>query len=394
MIKIYQIKNIIIFAILSILLNGCTETYPLLTNNYEEIVIVETTITNELKNHEIKLTKTSKFEDEDIEPETGAKVFITDNAGNQYDFEEDSESYISTTPFQALPDRKYQLHITTEDGRSFESSQETLTAVNPIESITPAVEIKDKVNGIAIRVNSFDSSNRSKYYRYKYEETYKVIAPKWTTTKATIGENATIVLVPNSPTTRICYGNKKNAELLLDDTKNKSEDRVNFMVRFIDAQDYITTTRYSILVTQYVESQQAYTYYAILKKMAGPGSIVSPTQPGVLLGNIKSVKNSGDKIVGYFDVASVSTERIYFNHSDLYPGEGAPPYIVDCKEFCYADYPFSPDPCTHNNSPFVDLQFGRITYFLQGAEYTYWVDAPCGDCTTIASNIKPTFWTD
>jgi hypothetical protein len=355
---------------------------------------VETTITNQLKNQEIKLTKTSKFEDEDIEPETGAKVFITDDAGNQYDFKEASESYISTTQFQAMPDTKYQLHITTQDGRSFESSQETLTAVNPIESIKPFVETKDKANGIAIRVNSYDSSNKSKYYRYKYEETYKVIAPKWTTTKAIIGENNSIVLVPNSTDTRICYGNKKSAELLLDDTSNKSDDRVSFMVRFINGQDYITTTRYSILVTQYIESQQAYTYYSTLKKMSGPGSIVSPTQPGVLLGNIKSVKNPGDKIVGYFDVASVSTERIYFNHSDLYPGEGAPPYIVDCQEFCYADYPFSPDPCTHDKSPRTDLQFGRITYFLQGAIYSFWVDAPCGDCTTIASNIKPTFWID
>ena len=391
--KNYKIHSIL-FLFSAFILNSCTEAYPLLTNTYEEALVVETTITNELKNQEIKLTKSARFEDEKYLPESGAEVYITDNTGNRYDFEDQSDKYVSTVAFQAVPGTQYQLHINTKDGRSFESSPEILSTVTPMQSVKAAVE-KDNEDkrGVGIRINSFDPSNKSHYYRYEYEETYKVVAPKWVQTKAVINANGALTFVQNDPNTRICYGNKKSTNLLLLSTSDLKEDRVDYLVRFISDQDYIITTRYSILVKQYVESLAAFNYYSTLKKISGSASLLSPTQPGIVLGNLKSTKNPSDKIVGYFDVASVSIERIYFNYEDLFLGEAPPPYYTDCQEFCYADYPFSPDPCTHS-PPFTDdVMLGTVNYYLSSRFY-YWVYAPCGDCTTIASNVKPTFWVD
>lgn len=397
--KNYKLNNIVVFILLVILCNSCTEAYPLLTNSYEEALVVEATITNELKTQEIKLTKTAKFEDESYLPESGAEVFITDDSGNQYNFKEDAEKYISTVEFQAVPERKYQLHINTKDGRSFESSPETLTTINPMQEVTAAVEAKDNVNGVSIRIKSFDAAHASTYYRYEYEETYKIVTPKWRPIKAELSPTGSLIFLTNSPDTKVCYGSKKSTDILLVNTNDLSEDRVDFLARFISDQDYIITTRYSILVRQYIESLAAYNYYATLKKLSGSESILSPTQPGLLQGNIKSVNNLDNKIVGYFDVASVSTERIYFNYADLFPGKGAPPYVTDCQEYCYGDPEAGqvPEPCTHVKSPVDDLVLGKVTYFtgIDGAgSFSYWVNAPCGDCTTFASNIKPTFWTD
>jgi hypothetical protein len=397
--KNYKLNIIVVFIFSAILFNGCTEAYPLLTNTYEEVLVVEATITNELKNQEIKLTKTARFEDETYLPESGAEVFITDDSGNKYNFTEDTDKYISTVEFQAIPQRKYQLHINTKDGRSFESSPETLTTINPMQEVTATVEEKDKVNGVAIRIKSFDASHASTYYRYDYEETYKIVTPKWRPTKAIIGTDGRISFVTNSSETKICYGSKKSSELLLASTNDLSEDRVNFLARFISDQNYIITTRYSILVRQYIESLAAFNYYTTLKKLSGPESVLSPTQPGILLGNIKSANNPNNKIVGYFDVASVSTERIYFNYDDLFPGKAAPPFVTDCLEFCYGDVEAgtSPVPCTHVKSPVEDLSFGFVTYYTgidAPGSFSYWVNAPCGDCTTFASNMKPVFWAD
>ncbi|WP_264536044.1 DUF4249 domain-containing protein [Flavobacterium sp. N1736] len=390
--KNYKPNICIILFLLAIILNGCTESYPLLTNTYEEVLVVEATITNELKFQEIKLTKTAKFEDDSYLPESGAKVFITDGAGNQYNFTQNAENYISDVEFQAQPERKYQLHITTKDGRSFESSLETLTTVNPMHDVTPAIETKDNARGVGIRINSFDANRQSQYYRYEYEETYKIVAPKWVPTKATL-INGSLIFTPNSTDTKICYSSKKSTDLILVNTNTLTEDRVNYLIRFISDQDYIITTRYSILVKQYVESLAAFTYYNTLKTISGSGSVLSPTQPGFLLGNLKSTNNPNNKIVGYFDVASVSVERIYFNYGDIFPNEPPPPYYTDCKEFCYANEPFNPDPCTHGDSYFDDLDAEKISYF-NASRFYFWVNAPCGDCTTIASNIKPIFWTD
>ena len=378
---------------LSIICNGCTEAYSLMTNTYEEALVVESTITNELKTQEIKLTKTAKFEDEKYLPESGAEVFITDDAGNRYDFKDDGEKYISKIEFQAVSERKYQLHINIKDGRSFESSPEILTAVNPMQNVKAAVETKDDERGVSIRITSSGPGGKSKYYRYEYEETYKIVTPKWVTTKAVLNEKGQIIFVENSPSTKVCYGNKKSTDILLTNTNNLSEDNVDFLVRFLSTKNYIITTRYSILVRQYIESLNAYTYYQTLKQITDSGALLSPTQPGILLGNIKSVNNPNNKIIGYFDVASVSTERIDFNYTDFFLGEAPPPYVTDCLEYCYAGYPFNPVPCTHLGSIAEDIENGFINFFLQ-SERSWWVNAPCGDCTTFASNIKPPFWVD
>jgi len=395
--RFYIIRNIILLALLTTLFNGCTEAYPLVTSRFEEVIIVEANITNELKKQEIKLTKSAKFEDEEYLPESGAEVFITDDAGNQYNFTDDSEKYVSDVEFQAVPNTKYQLHIKTKDGRSFESSPETLTTVTPIESVVAAIEEKDGINGVGIRIHSFDPTATSTYYRYEYEETYKVIAPKWRPTKIEWNSATQVpIFLPNSPDTKTCYGSKKNIELMLQSTNDKKEDRIDYLIRFISDQDYIITHRYSILVRQFVESQGAYNYYNTLKKTAASGgTIVSPTQPGFLLGNLRATNNDS-KISGYFDVCSVSTQRIYFNYEDLFPGKFPPPYIEECKEFCYStNEDLVPDPCSHWGHYATDLGMGKITYFSgTGTGFTYWVDPPCGDCTTIASNIRPPFWID
>jgi hypothetical protein len=229
------------------------------------------------------------------------------------------------------------------------------------------------------------------------EAIFFLIYPKWVDTKAVLNSNGSISFVPNRTDIKVCYSSKKSTDLLLENTNIQNEDRVNFLVRFISDQNYIITTRYSILVKQYVESLAAYNYYKTLKKISDSGSLLSPNQPGILLGNINAVSNPNSKVIGYFDVASVSTERIYFNYNDLFPNEPAPPYYTDCVEFCYANCEIYAGqcPCTHDTKPGVqeDLAIDAVRYFLQ-SERTFWVNTPCSDCTTFSSNIKPPFWID
>ena len=180
--------NKIIFLLLTcFIINGCTEPYILETNTYEEALVVEATITNEFKKQEITLTKTAKLEDKEIKVESGADVYITDNTGNQYDFEEEAGKYVSTTEFQAIPEREYKLSINTSDGRSFESSIEKLAPINPIQDLKAFVETKeDSIRGVAIHVYNNDPTNNAKYYRYKFEETYKIVSSKLDFPKANV----------------------------------------------------------------------------------------------------------------------------------------------------------------------------------------------------------------
>lgn len=372
---------------------GCTEQYVLQTNTFEEALVVEATITNELKKQEIKISKTYRFEENGPTFEAGAEVFITDNTGNKFEFEEQSGIYISISEFKAIPDRKYQLNILTNDGRSYTSSTEILPTENEIESIIPTVETINGQRGVQINVNSYDPSKTSKYYRYEYEETYKIIAPRWVYQKAVVTGPQEVSIIPRTEEAEICYGTKNSNDIILTTTASLNEDRVHFPVRFISDQDYIITHRYSILVRQYVQSLAAQTYYKTLKKISGSGSILSPTQPGFFYGNLRSEDNPNEKVIGFFEVSSVSSKRMFFNYRDLFPTENLPPYYTECElislKFC-----FGPGTTCRGDDIIDYINSNTLVLYYRDHLTNYYnlFPTPCGDCTSFSSNIKPSFW--
>ncbi|MGH2664909.1 DUF4249 domain-containing protein [Flavobacterium sp.] len=399
----HKITFLLLLCLLGI---SCTEPYALQTNTFEDALVIEATITNEFKKQEIKLSRTYRFEEDGPTFEAGATVYITDNLGNQYNFDELGEKYVSASEFQALPTRNYTLHITTNDGKRYSSTTEMLTTVNEIQNIVPTVATKEGVRGVEININSFDPNNTSKYYRYEYEETYKIITPFWDSERAIIippsepGGERGIGLIPRVGESKTCYSTDSSNTIILNSTVGLNEDRVHFPVRFISNKNSIIMHRYSILVRQYVQNLAAYTYYKTMKDLSGSGSILSQNQPGFFSGNIRSMTNPNEKIIGFFDVTSVSSKRIFFNYEDIFPGEPQPPYFDECEirvwGFCF----ISENPECKGAKLLSAIESNSLLYLdhyynTAGGYNVYkMVPPPCGDCTTFSSNIKPSFWID
>jgi hypothetical protein len=396
----------IISLICLLLLFGCTEPYLLQTKDFEEALVIEATLTNELKTQEIKLSKTYKLEENGPEFVEDATIVIEDDLGNAYSFVEADEKYESTTAFQAVPGRKYKLTINVE-GKTYVSTQELLTTVNPIQSIENKAINYLGVRGVEIKVKAFDPTNSSKYYRYEYEETYKIIAPKWIPQTITINPDFNpfgskdLIINPRTYEARVCYSTKKSDDILVYNTTNLSEDRVDYMVRFIPVSNPIIMHRYSILVKQYVQNLAAHTYYNTLKKIAkNTGSILSQNQPGFFRGNITCQTNPNEKVIGFFDVSTVSSQRIFFNFEDVFPNTMKPGYFYDCFDngegrfdYCFGD--IVNRNCTGEEVETILNGIPQQYLYFNGPDpenFIQLVPPPCGDCTTFSSNIIPPFW--
>lgn len=391
-------KNTSLFILLlSLFLNSCAENYPLQSDTYEEALVVEATITNELKNQVIKISKTAKLEDEGVTIESGATVIVKDDLGAVYSFKEQNGIYVSESPFAAAPQKKYTLEIKTEDGKVYQSSSQILTTANQIESVVPTVVSDSREGrGVQIRVTNYDPSNTSKYYRYEYEETYKIVAPVWRGEKLVVTGPESVALHPNDPNTRTCYSTKASNDIILTTTTNLQEDRVNFPLRFISDQNYIISHRYSILVKQYVQTLESYTFRKTMKEISSSESVLSPKQPGFFNGNIRCISHTDQKAIGFFEVSSFSSKRIFFNYEDLFPAEPLPPYYTDCTEeeykFCFGLS--MPIPCK-GNTLINRINNHSITYkYNIESSFYYTVPVECGDCTSFSSNEIPSFWTN
>jgi hypothetical protein len=399
---IHPIRVVFVFLLTTLLFSSCTEQYVLQSNTFEDILVVNGIITNELRFQEIKLTRTYRLEEDKPAFEKGANVYVTDSDNTVYEFDEDVDSYVSKSEFKALPGKTYQLNIITKDGKSYSSTPETLTTESEVH-ITPTVQTTNGEKGVQIDVSSFDPNNKSKFYRFEYEETYKVVAPQWSPDNFILAPyltngNPDFLVVPRIGETRICYTTKKTDDIILKNNAGLSEDRINFPIRFISIKDPILGERYSIVVRQYVQNLASYTYYKTLKDLSISKSILSQTQTGFNYGNLTSNDNTKEKIVGYFEVSSVSSERIFFKFRDIFPLEtNLPPYFTDCV-FESNLYCFKAKGCggenivSHINS--VNFAFYmKVGKKNQLPSYIF-VTAACGDCTKISSNIKPLFWID
>lgn len=396
----------ICFLIVITLLFSCTEPYLLQTSNFEEALVIEATITNELKKQQIKISKTYRLEENGPEFIENANVSIEDDLGTIYHFIEGDQVYESENEFQAITGRKYKLTITI-NGKSYISKQVALTTSNPIQN----VEVHDLIikgeRGAEIKVKAFDATNTSKYYRYEFEETYKIIAPKWIPYIVTVNPvfsingSKDLIFTPRTYEAKTCYSTAKSNEIILHSTTNLSEDRVDFMVRFIPVTNPIITHRYSILVKQYVQNLEAYTYYNTLKSISNNGSILSQNQPGFFSGNITCESNPNEKVVGFFDVSSISTYRIFFNFEEVFHNTAKPDYFYDCYNCIQENLFWCPGaynycfPGYMCDGPYVESilnETPQTKLFYMGPNPLFLVPPPCGDCTSFSSNIVPQFW--
>lgn len=392
-------------AILGLIVNSCIEEVDVTFEDFESAIVVEATITNRMESQRVFISRTFEFEDDGPSMESNASVQVV-GGSNTYSFSESSTGvYVSNQEFAAQPNTPYQLNITTQDGRSYSSSTAELTSVTQIDGIRAARVTNDfGEEGVAILLDSFDPTGNAVNYRYQYEETYKIIAPFWfpqdleKVPLAEATELCQVRVIPDERSQETCFTTDFSNAIIQTNTSDLDEDRVSdFMVRFISRENYIISHRYSILVRQFVQSNEAFNFYETLNEFSGNDSFFSQTQPGFLEGNISSDTNSEEKVLGFFDVASVQEERLFFNYDDLFPGEDLPPYVDPCQSSSPPLLaPGDPPRCVLS----VQVEEGLVRLIgnndspgqLEGPYEI--VPTICGDCLEIGNAEVPEFWVE
>ncbi|AFL82406.1 hypothetical protein Aeqsu_2966 [Aequorivita sublithincola DSM 14238] len=383
---------------------SCTEPYEIETVIYENVLVVESTITDEMKPQIVKLSRTSPLENVDVLLESNATVHVSSSDGQNYEFywNNDLGYYVSYNPFNAQPNISYTLSINTADGKNYTSSPVVLPPRVEMEQIyaETITDPNQKKDGVQVLVNTTDPTGNSKYFRYEYEETYKIVAPNPTKYYTQIIDynpdegTYKIILSPRIPE-EICYSTEISTGITQASTSDFSENKVfRFPVRYLSKLDSKIQTRYSLLVKQYVQSVEAFTFYKIIKDLGSIQSLLSQGQPGYASGNMVSETNPEEKVLGFFEASSMTSKRIYFNYDDF--GFKKPPYFVECEILQY-DYYKGPSPFGFNER---EALYDRITYddyqvLSVNSRLVYRIVQPeCSVCTYFSSNVKPDFWED
>jgi len=432
-------KKLFLLLISITLLASCIDEVDLGIDGNEDvfaILIVEATLTNEVKHHTVTLSRMDTLVDLGIDSiynpytpirdinrdlvryEANATVSIENDNGTTYSFSEASPGvYDSDIEFAAEMGNAYQLIILTSDGKRYSSTNMRIEGLAAISNLYAEKTTSESgAQGIGIFVDNTVESGSVQNLRYTYDETYKIIAPNWSPQdfKLTNYEPCALPVVTydleiidREEEQQVCFGNNGSNTIIQAQQGNLSDNVKKLMVRFLDQDNFIISHRYSIEVVQLVSNAASFSFYDQLNNFSQTGSIFSQIQPGFLEGNLSSDDGNQGTIIGFFDVVSVSKNRLFFNYTDFYPEEELPPYPFNCvlqsapeshRSFC-ATSPGGGGGCPLSVIQSVNLNLisyvGRNDNEIGSCPGPHvFVPRVCGDCTTLGSNIKPDFWVD
>ncbi|MGI0107605.1 DUF4249 domain-containing protein [Salinimicrobium sp. WS361] len=394
-INIKSVIRLFILLLSAIVVNSCVEPYDFETETFEDLLVVEALITDEVKFQQVKLTRTYGLEKKAPTAETNATVTVIEDNNREFQFYESDTPgiYLSNTAFAAGAQHTYQLQIQTGDGKTYTSDAATLVPGAKIDDLYAERSFYQGEDGVALMVDSEYSSSASNFALYEYEETYKIVSP-YTVRNTIEFQGSDWSIVPNTRQETVCYNTVPSNDIILSNTSSLSDNNLNsFVVRFINKQNPVLAQRYSILVKQYSLTPEAFSYYSTLKKISGSGSVLSPTQPGFVNGNIRAVDNEDEKVLGFFTLSSTSSKRVYFNYHDFFAfDEPRPQFPESCLIF---------RPGENFDTPIGMIKGGTVRYFsLAGAPVAgelgegpmRVIATECVDCTVYGSNEAPEFW--
>ena len=373
------------------------------SNNY---LVVEGAINAGQDSTFVKLSRTVRLSDKTtINAETGASVTVQSDQNVSYPLTEISRGNYACAGLNLDNTHKYRLSINTTSNEQYLSDYVEVLNAPPIDSVSYDTKGTTSSSGLNVYVTTHDPSNKVHYFRWDYQETWEFSAnfPSY------YYSNGDTVLQRNLVTDNItdCWSSDTSSTIVIGSSAKLSQDIIyNFPVIAIPSTSEKVEIEYSIRVTQYALTPDAYTFYSELKKNTEQLGSIFDAQPSEITGNIHCANHPSQPVLGYISIGTTSTQRIFVISTKL-PDWKTIPFYSDCilafgpdNPCCYYVYPPGPIDqvaayinynTNNNHDPLIPVNAIVLRPNTPPIGYTASYRR-CVDCTLRGSNKKPGFW--
>jgi hypothetical protein len=383
-------------------LAGCVEPYmPDIINAPNRFLVVDGFINGNGVTR-IKLTRTINISTTTSSPvETKATLYIVDDLGVRYALQESIAGSYQSDSLTLNTTRKYQLRIMT-NGASATSYESELVPLK----VTPTInQLTWRTDGeqVQVQVSTQDATGQSRYYRWGAAETWEFTSAFHSALEYRDG------IIKNRVTPiYTCWHTERNTSIKQASSASLSYDALtDFSILTFPVRSERFKIRYSVLVSQYAETVEEFTYYELLRKNTEAVGTVNDPLPTQLTGNVHCLSNAAEPVLGFVGAHTVQQKRLFISRQDL---PSRPDSDFDTPyQACYAsrelfrnrpDSSFEyyyPNTRIFNNPKSVPLSLiiypiaddPLATPIIQGYLGS---SVECVDCRTRGSNTKPSFW--
>src|SRR5665213_1162107 len=297
---------------------SCKKPYYLpVTSNSGGYLVIEGVINSGSDSTFIKISRTVKLTDKvAVTPELNAVVTVQGDQNSSYPLTEMGNGTYACAGLNLDNSHKYRLSIRTAKNEQYVSDYTEVLNSPPIDTISYDTKGTVFGPGLNVYVSTHDPANKVHYYRWDYEETWIIHANYSSFFKS----NGDTVLGRNLVDDNItyCWQSDTSSNVILGSSAKLAQDVIaNAPVISIGSSSEKVGDEYSIQVRQYALTTDAYNFYVNLKKNTEQLGSVFDALPSELNGNIHSVTNPSEPVIGYISVGSTSKQRIFVSNRVL-----------------------------------------------------------------------------
>jgi hypothetical protein len=322
-------------------------------------------------------------------PELNASVKILSSGGPGYPLTDTGSNGVYVSSFLNLdPTQRYQLAVTTSDGNKYISDLVTPKVSPPIDSVSLQLgqDLVAGVPAVTVYISTHDETNNTRYYRWDYTETWQHTAAYETNWGV---KNGFVFPLSQDSNFFNCWTTAQSTDILLGSSIALSADVITQapIAKFLK-DDPKMDVEYSMLIRQYPLDPESYRYWlSIQQNSQGLGGLYD-LQPSQITGNIHSVTNPNNPVLGYVTASSIQEKRIFITNGEL------PGWKSDPVRSCPTDTVLV-DPLNTLVYNYRDTSFTIFEYISGSGNPPAMVVTKknCVDCRFEGGiAIKPSFW--
>jgi hypothetical protein len=343
-------------------LSGCIDQIEIEEAGIEELIVIEGNISTLPGPYQIRISRSSNVNDFD-EPTQfirGAQVEISGSDGTSEFLTEVSPGVYETREdgIRGKVAVGYTLRVLLEDGSMYQSTEEMIEPVPELDTIAyelTSVQVVTAENiildnpALDITAGFSDPSNTRNYYLWKVRGIHEIIAKPFLDTMndrtpPPCGASPSIPPPCANPAPIDCSCCRCYVYERFVPFTTTADDFFNgnfvsdFHVVTIPVDFYRFSIKYRIIVEQHSLSQDAQRFWEqVFTQDRSTGTIFDP--PSVeISGNIRSLSDDSEKVLGAFYATDVSVRQITLNEKDLDLNMSTPDdFIGACFGFASTD---------------------------------------------------------
>lgn len=208
--------------------------------------------------------------------------------------------------------RKYRLDIKTSNGKIYQSDFVPMKTTGPIDSVY--FEPKDS-NHIQFYLDAHDPTNKTRYYRWDYKETWRYTS----LLKYQFYYNNGVVsnLTSADPDISTCYRTALSNEVFVGSSALLANDVITKQqLGGVDNSEKIVRG-YVLQVRQYALTKEGFEYYQNLKTNTEQLGSLFDSQSSILKGNIHCITNPAEMVIGFISLSTVTSKQVNLSYAQI-----------------------------------------------------------------------------